>query len=68
MQEIYDRAELIADHLDVALACLGALEAALIQQAQQPAPVVAAIRRYLEDVRHEADRIARLTMDCDSQE
>lgn len=50
------------DNWDIALACLAALEVALIQQGAPPAPLVTAIRRYLDDVRIGADRIARLTM------
>ncbi|UFM64819.1 hypothetical protein LOS78_14180 [Paracoccus sp. MA] len=62
LQEIYNRAEAMIDNLDIGLACLAALEAALIQQGAPPTPVIAAIRRYLEDVRADADRVARLTM------
>lgn len=62
IQEIYELAEAMMDNLDIALACLAALEAALIQQGATLAPVIAAIRRYLVDVRADADRVARLTM------
>ncbi|CAM2960514.1 hypothetical protein SAMN04488021_1022 [Paracoccus aminovorans] len=62
IQAIYDQAEIIIDNLDIGLACLAALEAALIQQGAPPAPVIAAIRRYLEEARAGADRIARLAM------
>ena len=63
LQCVYDRAEAIIDNIDIGISCLNALEAALIRDGAAPVPVIAAIRRYLDDVRSDADRIARLTMD-----
>ncbi len=70
MQEIYDRAEELADAIDTGSGCTGALSLLLDQvKAELPdlltqaSAVASAIDMYLAVARRHADGIARLTFD-----
>lgn len=70
LQEIYDRAEELADSIATASGCTGALSVLLDQiRAEMPelltqaSAVASAIDMYLSVARKHADGIARLTFD-----
>ena len=69
MQAFYNEAEALADSLDGAEGCTGALLVLLAQierempeLMQQASAVTGAINLYLKDARSHADRIARCAM------
>lgn len=51
LQDIFDRTEAVIDDLDVAVACLAAIEMALAKHPGLPLELVGATRRYLQHVR-----------------